>query len=122
MAEADPKQLKSIRRGWYLGTEEFRKELLAQMDERIGEHHYGEERAQSELEKAERIVQESLRRLGWKEADLESHTKGDLDKVRMAVELRARTTATIKWIAQRLKMGTSTHLNHLLYWHRREAR
>jgi hypothetical protein len=33
--------------------------------------------------------------------------------------LRADTTATIKWIAQRLHMGSWTHVNHLLYWQRR---
>jgi hypothetical protein len=26
---------------------------------------------------------------------------------------------TMEWIANRLQMGTRTHLNHLLYWHRR---
>jgi REP-associated tyrosine transposase len=122
MAVEDPKQLKMMRRGWCLGTEEFRKELLAQMHERIGEHHFGEERAESELEKAKRVVQDSLQRLGWNEAELEARAKGDPEKIKIAVRLRAETTTTIKWIAQRLKMGTPTHLNHLLYWHRRETR
>ncbi|HEV2331391.1 MAG TPA: transposase [Verrucomicrobiae bacterium] len=121
-AEDDPKQLKALRRGWCLGTEEFRKELLVQMAERIGENHYGEERAQSEGERAEQIVQERLRRFGWKEADLERRAKGDPKKVKLAVQLRSETGATIKWIAERLKMGTSTHVNHLLYWHRRKAK
>jgi len=121
-AEDDPKQLKGLQRGWYLGSEAFRKELLAQMAERIGENHYGEERAQSETERAERVVQDGLKGLRWKEADLAARAKGDPAKVKLAVRLRLETTATVKWIAQRLKMGTSTHLNHLLYWHRRETR
>jgi len=121
MAEDDPKQLKAMRRGWCLGTEEFRRELLAQMSERIGENHFGEERAQSEAEEADRIVREGLRRLKWTEADLEVRSKGDPGKVKLALQLRSETTATIKWMAQRLKMGTSTHLNHLLYWHRRKT-
>jgi hypothetical protein len=37
--------------------------------------------------------------------------------LKLAVRLRAATTVTVKWIAQRLRMGTWTHL---LYWHRRE--
>jgi len=121
MAGDDPKQLKALKRGWCLGTEEFRKELLAQMTERIGENHYGEERAQSEAEKADRIVQEGLRRLKWTEEDLDSRPKGDAEKVKLAVQLRSETTATIKWIAQRLRMGTPTHLSHLLYWRRRKT-
>jgi putative transposase len=120
MAEEDPRQLKAIQRGWCLGTEAFRKELLAQMSVRMGEHHYGQERAQSDAEHAERVVQEGLKRLKWTEQDLEARAKGDPAKVKLALALRAQTTATIKWIAQRLKMGTSTYLNHLLYWHRRE--
>ena len=87
----------------------------------MGEHHYGEERAQTETEQAEGIVRESLKRLGWKEADLEVRAKGDREKVKLAVRLRTETSVTIKWIAQRLCMGTWTHLDHLLYWHRRET-
>ena len=122
LAEDDPKQLKALRRGWCLGTEEFRQELLGQMTERIGENHYGEERAQTEAEAAEEMVRAGLKRLKWTEADLENQPKGDPKKVKLAVQLRSETTATIKWIAQRLKMGASTHLSHLLYWHRRETR
>jgi hypothetical protein len=39
-----------------------------------------------------------------------------------AIRLRAQTTATVKWIAAHLQMGTWTHLNHLLYWHRRKSK
>ena len=53
---------RAVRRGWCLGDEAFRKELLAQMGERVGESHYGSERQESGEEKAERIVEEELRR------------------------------------------------------------
>jgi len=120
-AEADPAPLKAVRRGWCLGGKAFRQELLKQMKEQMGEHHYGEERAQTEAEQAEGIVRESLQRLGWKEADLAARAKGDREKLKLAVRLRTETSVTVKWIAQRLCMGTWTHLNHLLYWHRRET-
>lgn len=119
-SEDDPEQLKTIRRGWCLGSDAFRTELLTQICERIGENHFGEERAQSALERAERIVQAGLKRLGWKEADLDRRAKADPKKIKLAVQLRSETTMTIKWIAERLRMGTPTHLNHLLYWHRRK--
>jgi hypothetical protein len=118
----DPAQLKAMQRGWCLGDQAFRQELLAQMSEQIGEHHYGEERALSEAERAEGIVRESLKRLGWREADLEQRAKGDGEKLKLALRLREETTVTVKWIAQRLRMGTWTHLNHLLYWQRRETK
>ena len=47
-------EFQAIRRGWCLGEEGFRKELLAQMSERLGAEHYGEERAETEAAKAER--------------------------------------------------------------------
>ena len=81
----------------------------------MGEHHYGEERAETEQEEAERMVWEGLKRLGWREADVAARRKGDAGKVELAVRLRAETTVTVKWIAERLQMGAWTHLNHLLY-------
>ena len=120
--EADSRQFKAVRRGWCLGEPAFRQELLAQMKERIGENHYGEEREETEREKAERLVREGLKHLGWKEAELAARRKGDPEKLKLAVRLRAETTVTVKWIAERLQTGTGTHLNHLLYWQRRESR
>jgi len=112
---------KAVRRGWCLGDKAFRKELLEQMKARMGEHHHGEERAQAEAAPAEGIVLEGLKRLGWNEADLAERAKGDGEKLKLAVRLRQETTVTIKWIAQRLRLGTWTHLNHLLYWQRRKT-
>ena len=45
--------------------------------------------------------------------------KGDPVKVELAQRLRRETTVTLGWIAERLQMGTKTHLAHLLYWERR---
>ena len=117
-SEDDPVRLKEMRRGWCIGDKKFKKQLLAQMKEQVREHHYGEERAETAGEQAEGIVREGLRRLGWKEGELEGRAKGDREKVKLAARLRAETTVTMKWIAERLRMGTWTYLNHLLYRHR----
>jgi hypothetical protein len=93
-------------RGWCLGSEAFRKELLAQMSERRGAEHYGAEFRQSAENKAQRIVQEELDRLDWPEAELTVRQKGDPKKLRIALRLRRETTMTLSRIAQRLKMGT----------------
>jgi hypothetical protein len=47
--------------------------------------------------------------------------KGDPAKLALARRLREETTMTLEWIAQRLSMGTKTHLAHLLYWERRNS-
>ena len=41
---------------------------------------------------------------------------GDPEKIAIARRLREETTMTLAWVANRLNMGTKTHLAHLLYW------
>jgi REP element-mobilizing transposase RayT len=55
---------KGVRRGWCLGGEAFRQELLAQVGRQLGALHFGTERAESQEARAERQVQEELKRLG----------------------------------------------------------
>jgi hypothetical protein len=43
-------------------------------------------------------------------------------KVRIAARLRKETTVTLKWIAQRLHMGTWTHVSNRLYWAQRKPK
>ncbi|MEK7685505.1 MAG: transposase [Verrucomicrobiota bacterium] len=105
----------AIRRGWCLGEETFRKELLAQMTERRGAEHYGAERLEMDVAKAERILREELKRRRWQEADLAKRAKGDLGKVQIAGRLREETLVTVKWIAARLEMGTAGYVNNRLY-------
>ncbi len=116
MRSEDERQYKPLRRGWYLGGVAFRKELLGQMAQKAGAHHYGEEVRQCAEEKARRLVDEELRRRRWKEENLKRSRKGDPVKVQIARRLRGETTMTLEWIAHRLNMGTKTHLAHLLYW------
>ena len=112
-------EFKPIRRGWCLGEEKFREELLTQMSERMGAEHYGEERAETAEALAELIIAEELKLGRWQEADLKTRPKGDSVKVALAARLRAETTMTVGWIAERLAMGTRGYLNHLLYRRRK---
>ena len=70
-------------------------------------------------ELAELIIAEELKRGRWQEADLKTLPKGDSVKVDLAARLRAETTMTVGWIAERLAMGTRGYLNHLLYRRRK---
>jgi len=111
--------LKAIRHGWSFGDDSFRKELLAQMEGKIGAHNYGYELQEVAEEKANRIVAEELGLAKWTESQLGVLRKGDPRKIQIARRLRKETTVTLQWIATRLHMGTRSHLNHLLYWKRR---
>lgn len=104
-----------IRRGWYLGGEEFRQELLERTTERLGAEHYGSERAETEMKRAERIIAQELAKLKWTERNLKESAKGNAEKVKIALRLRAQTTMTVAWISQRLGMGSRNYANHLLW-------
>jgi putative transposase len=110
----DAQGLKAVRRGWFLGDEPFRQELLEQMAKKMGRNHGGGERQETAEAQAERIVVEELRRRKWGPSELERRRKGDQEKVRIARRLRMETTMTLNWIAQRLKMGTDGHVANCL--------
>ena len=112
---------KKPRRGWCLGEEAFRQELLAQISERGGDWHYGPELMESAEAKAGRLIAVELQRQGWTGDELQTHWKGSEFRVRLASKLRAETTMTLGWIAERLHMGTRGYLTHLLYRHDQTA-
>jgi len=107
-------EFKGMERGWCLGGEAFRQELLEQVRTQPSPSHYGEAVQEARQGQAERLVVAGLKRLGWKEAVLLSTPKGDPKKVRLAQELRSQTTMPVAWIAERLKMGSRGYLAWLL--------
>ncbi len=113
-AEESEADYEAIRRDWMLGSEAFRQELLAAAVERVGPSHYGAQRQETDLQKAERVVKEELGRLGWDENDLEGRRKGHRVKVMLARRLCQEATMSLKWIAQRLQMGSWTYVSNLL--------
>ncbi len=117
--ESPESDWKVVERGWFLGDKQFKEELLAQMHERRGDH-YGPELREADALHGERVLREELRRRGWGEAELNRRRKGDPEKVEIAWQLRSRTTMTLKWIAQRLKMGAWTHVSNCLVQRRKQ--
>src|SRR5260221_7438150 len=113
-AEESAADYEQIRKAWYLGSEEFRRELLAAAGERVGLSHYGAERHETGVQKAERIVTDETKRLGWPENELRRRSKSDPAKVAVARRLRQETTMSLKWIAGRLHMGSWTYVSNLL--------
>jgi REP element-mobilizing transposase RayT len=115
LEETDEAALKTMRRGWYIGGEEFRHRLLKQMEGKIGEHHSGALRRESAEAKAQRIIAEELKRLGWRKNELSRRRKGDPVKLGIAARLRRETTLSIKQIAERVHLGTSKSANARLH-------
>ena len=110
-----PEELAPLRRGWLLGGEDFLTRLLDRLEGKFTEHHKAVERSDTNEEKAERLISRHLREEGWTEKTLTSQRKGHPVKVRLAQLLREQTTVSLKWIANRLQMGTWTHVSNLLY-------
>jgi hypothetical protein len=100
--------------GSIIGTSSLR-QMLAAMAGQLGEHHAGELRRESAEVKAERIVAEELKRLGWNAGDLASRRKSDPGKLGLAARLRQETTLTLKAIARRVQLGTSRSAH--VRWH-----
>jgi len=101
----DEEALKEFRRGSCIGSEAFRKKCLEQMEGKLGDNHPGQVRQETAEAKADRIVQEQLRVLGWTQTDLAARTKSDRSKLAIAARLKAETTLSLKQIAERLHLG-----------------
>ena len=110
----EPGDWKAVRRGWCLGDEPFRQELLEQMGRQMGRHHGGPERQESAQARAERLLAEELKRRGWSHEELDQRPKGDRVKVQMAKRLRKETTMTMDWIARKLNMGAAGYAANCL--------
>jgi hypothetical protein len=95
--------------------------LLAQVAEAARPWHEDPEVRESSLAKAERVVEEELRRMGWTPPHLEALRKGNLRKVAIVQRLRRETTVSLAWIAKGLRMGAPNHLACLLQRAKRSA-
>jgi hypothetical protein len=114
--EAKPEEWSKLRRGWCYGDEQFRKELLASVHQRQGPSHYAQQKREAAEARAKHLVEEELKGLGWKRAELVRRPKGDKEKIRIARRLRAETTVSLKWVAACLVMGAWTNVaNHLCH-------
>jgi REP-associated tyrosine transposase len=114
-------EFKPLQRGWCLGAESFRAQMLRYIQEHRGKWHYGAELWQSSQAKAQQLIAQAMRGQGVREQQLTKWRKGHPFKLELALRLRAETTVSIGWIAQRLNMGTRGYLAHLLYQHRHTA-
>lgn len=119
--ETDPEGLRALQRGWWLGSDEFKRQQLMRMERGLGEHHAGELHRASAEAKAERIVAEELKRRGWGEKDLVGRRKNDPSKLELAARLRRETTLTLRAIAARVHLGSSKSANANLHRYLRQG-
>ena len=111
LEEVDEETLAGLRRGWCFGSAGFRQQMLEGLEKLEGESVKAEVRQETANHKADRIMAEELKRLGWTEQDLIRRRKSDPEKLRMAARLRRETILSLKGIATRVGLGSSKSAN-----------
>lgn len=106
---------RQIRRGWYLGSEEFRERLdQLLMGQSKKDSHRSSQRKDHGPAEAERLLERALRKLGWSEEELLSAKSLTPEKQGIAWLLMTHTSVTGAWIAQRLQMGHRTNCSRAI--------
>jgi REP element-mobilizing transposase RayT len=100
----------SLQKGWRIGAEDFRDWLAEKLGRRGRKGERARERSETDAALAERLVLEALTALRWRETDLAMQPKGHRHKVQIAAQLRAHTPMSYRWIADRLRMGSGSHV------------
>ncbi|MDF7801646.1 transposase [Pontiellaceae bacterium B1224] len=108
-----------IRRGWYYGAENFRKDLLEKLDAVIGvrgkrESFNGEQLRSHDEHAAEKLLIAGLDALRVHRAELSGMTKSCPEKCCLAWLLRKQTCVTNEWIKHQLCMGKATNFSALV--------
>ena len=113
----DQEALKPLHRGWCLGSPEFRARMVGLLEEGVGAGASVDLRRECAAAKAERILAEELRRLGWKKGELERRRRNDPGKLAIAARLRKKTILTIKDITELVSLGSyNTAVANLHSW------
>lgn len=112
-AESDG-QWKQIRRGWFLGDQDFRCKMEERAGERIRQYdrrsYLGEAAQRHDEGEAERLLKFGLDILNLKPDTLENIKKNDPRKKVLAWLIRQHTGVKNDWICDRLLMGRSSNL------------
>ena len=109
-----------IKRGWYIGSAEFKETLLKGLLGRGGDNLRGEQRRAHGEAEAERLLAAGLLVLGLEEGDLLALRNPRVEKQAMAWLMNVHTTCTVRWVAQRLGMGHPENASHGINRFRRE--
>jgi putative transposase len=97
---------KQIKRGWFLGTEAFRKRLDQLLEGRTGNDNYrSRQRREHSVWEAENLLKNALEVLSWSEEELLRARSVVPEKQAVAWLLMSQTAVTGTWIAERLQMG-----------------
>ena len=104
--EEDAELGQTLQRGWRLGAEDFLDRLQDSLADSLSENHAAVARRETLEARAQRLIDEELRKQKRNREDLASLPKGASLKVKIAERLHRETPMTLRWIADALHMGT----------------
>ena len=113
--EALAGEWKSIRRGWALGGDAFRKEMLlrigARMESRKRESYSGEEVKGHDRKRAEELLQKGLKVLKVGQAEVRCRKTTDERKQALTWLIRSSTQVSCEWICAQLGLGHRSNIS-----------
>ena len=118
LAENAPEQKRlrfdRMSKGWLLGTREFKAGLVEEHREAVAALEQGEpDLEEARMARLEARLGELLVAIGKTRADLARDPKSAHWKVALAVEMKASTTATNRWLTDALAMGSPFQVSRL---------
>jgi REP element-mobilizing transposase RayT len=106
---------KQIKRGWFIGSEEFRERLDALLMRRAkNDNHRGGQRQEHGPAEAERLIRKALKALGWDEDALLEAKSVQAEKQAVAWLVKTHTAVSGTWITNRLRMGHRTNCSRAI--------
>ena len=107
-----------IRRGWCLGGEDFREEMVKALDgvmkEKRRDSFAGTESRKHDVLEAGRLLERGLLRVGVDSEELTSLKKSDPRKMVVAWLIRRNTAVRNEWISEQLHMGRASKLSYFV--------
>ena len=104
-----------IRRGWYVGSDRFRQDLLEKLGKSLKDKQSssfsGEAIREHNEAEAEVLIKQGLEKLGVAYYELESMHKGAPEKMVIAWLLKKRTVVKNEWICQHLLCGHPSNIS-----------
>lgn len=106
--ESDPAWDK-IRRGWFFGSDDFRRELMVRIDDGLkgkrASSFSGEAIREHNEAEADKLIVQGLGKLGVLPGQLEGMRKGAPAKMALAWLVKKKTVVRNEWISERLSCG-----------------
>ena len=113
-AEEIEAELKKIRRGWYLGSDLFRDDLMDRVDRaaqgKKRESYRNEGMCRHDESEAVKLLEQATRRLKVGSAELCRRKQTDAVKQAVAWWVKSQSVVSDEWLCERLEMGSRSNI------------